>query len=37
VSSLRSGDLISGNGGGSLELVDPPLEAWIASGREPPL
>jgi uncharacterized protein len=32
---LRSGDLMATNGGGSLELVDPLLEAWIASGRRP--
>jgi uncharacterized protein len=30
---LRSGDLARGNGGGSLTLVDPLLEAWISFGR----
>jgi hypothetical protein len=32
---LGSGDLAPGNGGGSLILVDPLLEVWIASGRRP--
>jgi hypothetical protein len=33
---LRSGDVTRGQARGSLLLVDPLLEAWIASGRHPP-
>ena len=33
---IRSGDLAQGEDGGSLTLIDPLLEAWIASGRRVP-